>query len=136
MRNVSLPKSWQIQFFPIAWLVCIGVLGITLPVKAADQVIVQIGQTFLDASNEKTGLAAKDDRGELKKMAVKEIRLKKGDSIQFKNLDSVAHNVYSRDFDLKKQDPNDSKNVKFEQAGEFVVKCMIHPQMKFKLLVE
>src|SRR6266852_3637364 len=63
-----------------------------------------------------------------------EITIKPGDSIVFKNLDDVTHNVFSTTpgmaFDIRRQAPGSSSKVLFSGAGVAEVRCSIHPKMK------
>jgi plastocyanin len=64
----------------------------------------------------------------------REITIKIGDRITFKNADEVAHNVYSATpgmtFDLRRQAPGESSAVPFLKEGTSLVQCAIHPKMK------
>ncbi len=64
----------------------------------------------------------------------KEISVKVGDQVVFKNDDEVTHNVYSvtpgMAFDLKRQAPGASSTVPFPKEGTAEVLCSIHPKMK------
>ncbi|MEQ3660613.1 MAG: plastocyanin/azurin family copper-binding protein [Glaciecola sp.] len=75
-----------------------------------------------------------------KEFTVKEIKIKKGDSIEFVNEDPFFHNVFSLSdasmFDLGSFPQGGSKKVVFEEAGEIEVECAIHPNMKMKVVVE
>ena len=68
-----------------------------------------------------------------------EVSLSSGDAIVFVNDDSVAHNVFSRSpgfqFNLKLQKPGEKAKVVFDQAGEFTVRCAIHPRMELVVKV-
>lgn len=71
----------------------------------------------------------------------KEIKIKKGDEIDFKNEEKdVTHNVFSlgpkNAFELKTQAPGSSSKVKFDQPGQTDVECAIHTNMKLKVTVE
>ena len=75
-----------------------------------------------------------------KEFTVNEIKVKKGDSIEFVNEDPFFHNVFSLSdasmFDLGSFPQGESKKVVFEEAGEVEVECAIHPNMKMKVVVE
>ena len=75
-----------------------------------------------------------------KEFTVEEIKVKKGDSIEFVNEDPFFHNVFSLSdasmFDLGSFPKGESKKVVFEEAGEIEVECAIHPNMKMKVVVE
>lgn len=75
-----------------------------------------------------------------KEFTVKEITVKKGDSVEFLNEDPFFHNVFSLSdttmFDLGSFPKGESKKVVFEDVGEVEVECAIHPNMKMKVIVE
>lgn len=76
-----------------------------------------------------------------KEFSVKEIKIKVGDSINFKNEEKdVTHNVFSlgptNGFELKSQPPGKSSKVKFSKPGQADVECAIHQNMKLKVTVE
>jgi plastocyanin len=68
-----------------------------------------------------------------------EITIKPGDSIVFKNLDDVTHNVFSitpgMEFDIRRQAPGGSSKVPFNKEGVAEVRCSIHPKMKLLVTV-
>ena len=64
-----------------------------------------------------------------------EITIKRGDTIQFVNDDGdLLHHAFlqsdSFSFDSGDQDPGSTFEVKFTVAGQFTVRCAIHPKMK------
>ncbi len=69
-----------------------------------------------------------------------EITIKPGDSIVFKNLDDVTHNVFSitpgMEFDIRRQAPGGSSKVPFTREGVAEVRCSIHPKMKLLVTVK
>lgn len=75
-----------------------------------------------------------------KEFSQKEITIKKGDAISFKNAETnVTHNVFSlgpaNGFELKTQAPGESSTAKFAEVGVTEVECAIHPNMKLKVNV-
>lgn len=74
-----------------------------------------------------------------KKFTKKELKLKVGDVIEFKNADPFNHNVFSlsdaQTFDLGSYPQGQSKKVSFTQAGKVEVECAIHPEMKLNVEV-
>ncbi|HCI52476.1 MAG TPA: methylamine utilization protein [Gallionella sp.] len=74
-----------------------------------------------------------------KKFTKKELKLKVGDVIEFKNSDPFNHNVFSlsdaQTFDLGSYPQGQSKKVTFTQAGKVEVECAIHPEMKLNVEV-
>lgn len=67
------------------------------------------------------------------------ISIKAGESVRFTNDDTVSHNVHSRhsdaNFNVGLQKPGEQSDITFEKAGEFDVRCAIHPSMKMKVKV-
>jgi len=67
------------------------------------------------------------------------VTLNVGDTLVFHNEDPITHNMFSRskhhEFNLKMQEPGVDKRQKFEKAGEVLVRCAIHPQMKLVVKV-
>jgi plastocyanin len=65
--------------------------------------------------------------------------VKPGDSVVFKNMDNVVHNIVSLTeefkFDLGEFKPGMIKSVKFKQKGVVDVECTIHPEMKMTIFV-
>jgi len=74
-----------------------------------------------------------------KKFTKKDVKLKVGDSIEFKNADPFNHNVFSlsdaQTFDLGSYPQGQSKKVTFTQPGKVEVECAIHPDMKLNVEV-
>jgi plastocyanin len=73
-----------------------------------------------------------------KTFSATEITVKTTDSVIFRNDDSVAHNVFSKDaaFNLKIQPPGDKKAVTFDKPGTYQVRCAIHPKMMLTVTVK
>jgi plastocyanin len=75
-----------------------------------------------------------------KEFTTKELTIKKGDTISFKNLDPFFHNVFSlsdtKFFDLGSYPQGESKKIVFEEIGEVEVECAIHPTMLMTIKVE
>lgn len=75
-----------------------------------------------------------------KKFSQKTLTLKVGDSINFKNEDSFAHNIFSlsdtKTFDLGSYPQGQSKNVVFDKPGTVEVECAIHPDMKLNVEIK
>ena len=69
----------------------------------------------------------------------KEISIKVGESIVFKNNDQVTHNVFSvspgMEFDIRRQAPGMSSTIAFNKPGVAEVRCSIHPKMKLIVTV-
>jgi plastocyanin len=71
---------------------------------------------------------------------VETLKVKVGDKVQFKNMDSYFHNVFSLSdvqmFDLGSYPQGQSKSVTFDKPGKVEVECAIHPQMKMTVEVK
>lgn len=69
-----------------------------------------------------------------KAFSEKKLKIKVGDSVDFKNEDNVFHNIYSlsdtKSFDLGSYAQGQSKKVVFDKAGSVEIECAIHPDMK------
>lgn len=87
------------------------------PVLAADHVVSQKGKTF----------------------STKTLAIKVGDKVQFRNDDTVSHNIFSLSdpmtFDLGSYGPGQSKDMVFTKDGKFDVECATHPDMKMTVVV-
>lgn len=68
-----------------------------------------------------------------KKFSEDTLKIKIGDSIDFKNEDPWFHNVFSlsdvQNFDLGSYPKGQFKTVVFNKEGKLDVECAIHPQM-------
>jgi plastocyanin len=69
----------------------------------------------------------------------KSLRIKVGDSVDFRNDDAFFHNVFSlsdaKTFDLGSYPQGQSRKVTFDKAGVVDVECSIHPNMKMTIEV-
>ena len=92
-------------------------------------IILATSLTALAASESAHMISQKD-----KAFSEKEITIHPGESITFKNDDSVAHNVFSSspgfEFNLKNQAPGAEATQTFNQEGDCEIRCAIHPKMK------
>jgi len=68
------------------------------------------------------------------------IVVRAGDKIEFKNIDSVFHNIYSlskiMEFNLGAFDKGKSKTVVFDKKGTVAVECAFHSRMFIEVVVE
>jgi len=75
-----------------------------------------------------------------KQFSKKVLKVKVGDTVEFKNVDAIAHNIFSlsdaKSFDLGSFPQGQSKKVTFDAAGKVEVECSIHPNMKMVIEVE
>lgn len=62
----------------------------------------------------------------------------KGDTVSFVNDDKSKHNVMIRSLKYNSglQAPGESSDVTFDKAGNFKVRCAIHPKMKMTVTVK
>lgn len=70
--------------------------------------------------------------------SVADIRVQRGDSVRFQNADTFLHHiaVSAPGFSSGEQEPGQSLEVRFPSAGQFAVRCEIHPRMALTVLVE
>ena len=62
-----------------------------------------------------------------------------GDAVIIKNDDSVVHNILSKSSGLELnelQQPGDQTKIVFKDAGQWVIRCAIHPKMKLTINVQ
>jgi len=75
-----------------------------------------------------------------KQFSKKSLKVKVGDTVEFKNSDSIAHNIFSlsdiKSFDLGSYTTGQSKKVVFDKPGKVEVECSIHPSMQMVIEVE
>lgn len=75
-----------------------------------------------------------------KQFSKKSLKVKVGDSVEFRNSDPFAHNIFSlsdvKSFDLGSYGQGQSKKVTFDKAGKVEVECSIHPSMQMVIEVE
>jgi plastocyanin len=69
------------------------------------------------------------------------VKIKTGDVIVFKNNDTVTHNIQVVNADGDTDDkglakPGEVLKETFTKAGEYKIRCGIHPNMKVKVSVE
>ena len=74
------------------------------------------------------------------KFTKKTTEVKAGGVVTFHNSDDVIHNIMTIDEndmteDYGLQKPGETIKTKFEQQGEFQVRCSIHPKMKMTISV-
>lgn len=71
---------------------------------------------------------------------IDELFIKAGDSLTFVNGDPYAHNIYTRDpegwLDLGIQEEGERTSVVFDTAGNFDIRCRIHPKMRVIVSVQ
>jgi plastocyanin len=64
------------------------------------------------------------------------LAVKAGDTVTFKNDDSVPHNVKIDGRELGTQQPGESKTWTASKAGSYPYSCVIHPSMTGEITVE
>ena len=101
------------------------VLVILLPTLAvAEDIVVEQKDKAFVYKDSKTGV----------------LKVKVGAVVQFKNMDTYFHNVFSLSdaklFDLGSYPQGQSKSVTFDKAGTVEVECAIHPKMKMTVEVK
>lgn len=74
-----------------------------------------------------------------KAFTVKQLKVKQGDAVDFRNADPFSHNVFSlsdpKTFDLGTFGQGHAKKVVFDKPGVVEVECAIHPEMKMHVEV-
>ena len=75
-----------------------------------------------------------------KQFSKKSVKIKVGDTLEFRNSDPFAHNIFSlsdtKSFDLGSYPQGQSKKVTFDKPGKVEVECSIHPGMQMTVEVE
>jgi plastocyanin len=73
------------------------------------------------------------------------ITISAGESVEFTNDDSVSHRIVEGEDGTEVDDPafealelaaGDSSSVTFDEPGEYLVTCTIHPNMQMTVIVE
>jgi plastocyanin len=74
-----------------------------------------------------------------KAFSAKNMKVKVGDSVNFRNDDPFFHNVFSlsdtQSFDLGSYPQGQAKKVTFKKEGKVDVECAIHSEMKMVIEV-
>jgi len=88
-----------------------------------------------------TTLAAEFEVVQLNKaFGVSELKVKVGDTVNFKNNDAFAHNIYSlsdvKNFDLGSYQSGQTRKVVFDKPGTVDVECALHPGMKMTISIQ
>lgn len=99
--------------------VLIGALAIGAALAAAGVDIDQVNQKFSKSS----------------------VSIAAGDTVNFHNMDTVTHNINVIDAnavpeDQGLQDPGQTITKTFKLAGQYQIRCAIHPRMKMTVTVE
>jgi plastocyanin len=67
------------------------------------------------------------------------LKVKSGDTVDFRNEDEFFHNVFSlsdtKSFDLGSYPKGQGRKVTFDKPGTVEVECSIHPEMHMKIEV-
>jgi plastocyanin len=97
-----------------ASFVFIGAVAMLVSASAANAAIVQVaqqGRSFVPT----------------------EVTIHPGDVVQISNKDEFIHQIYvdstQMSFDSDEQPPGQSISITFPKAGDFPVRCHIHPKM-------
>ena len=103
----------------LQYVAALSVLALAMPALAADLGITQSNQTFSSAS----------------------LNVHAGDKVDFKNADTVTHNITIKTGegdadDLGLQKPGGTVSYKFEAKGVYRVVCSIHPRMKMTVTAQ
>jgi len=86
------------------------------------------GAVALASTNHTIGQAGKKFSEDVLTVAV-------GDTVVFKNDDTVKHNIIivKMRFNSGMQDPGKDAELTFDKAGSFKVRCGMHPKMKLTI---
>jgi plastocyanin len=106
--------------------------------------VVQGGKEFLgDLSRDDVAKLKKPNgrfiKSKVKKQALKEIKIKEGDSVTFFNYDRVSHNLSNKEMKVNIKQPkfeDKGYKVDFKKKGEYEIKCKVHPKMKILVKVD
>jgi len=75
-----------------------------------------------------------------KSFSMQKLVIKTGESVVFPNEDPFYHNVFSLSsgatFDLGSYPKGESREVTFDEPGEILVECAIHPTMQMTIEVQ
>ncbi len=75
-----------------------------------------------------------------RKFSMQTLKVKVGDTVNFKNDDTIPHNVFSlsdaKTFDLGSYPQGQSKKVIFDKPGTVEVECSIHSEMRLVIEVQ
>lgn len=103
---------------------------------ASEVILLQTGKTFVRGIEEAKAKEIADNRDEVKKYSFDELKIKQGDTVEFRNVDSVKHNVFLDDVFNFVQPYGSKDKFVFAKKGSYEVRCAIHPKMKIKIVVE
>ncbi len=110
-----MSKCIYFTFFKLAFAVSVSMAA--LAANAAEIVVSQKNKTFLPGT----------------------LKIKVGDTVEFRNDDTIFHNVFSlsdiKSFDLGSYPQGQSRKVIFDKPGIVEVECSIHPKMLMKIEV-
>ena len=112
------------------------ILSFAANVFAADFILLQTGKAFVKDIDEEKAKSIAENRDEVKKYSFDELKIKEGDSVDFRNVDSVKHNVVAEDLFNFVQPYGSKDKYKFTKKGSYNVRCAIHPKMKIKIVVD
>lgn len=93
--------------------------------------------TYAGVEASETAIVVSQHNREFSREAV---TIPQGEKIRFTNEDEFLHQVYVDTaefaFDSNEQSPGEDIEVAFTTAGEFEVRCGIHPRMSLKVTVQ
>lgn len=75
-----------------------------------------------------------------KKFSTSSLSIKIGDTVEFRNEDTVYHNVFSLSdvttFDLGSYGPGERRKVNFNMPGKIMIECAVHRDEKMSIEVK
>lgn len=101
---------------------CLVALACAMPAMAEEYTISQFHKSFV-----------------VDKQQIETLKIKVGDTINFRNEDRFFHNIYSlsdvKNFDLGSFRKGNFRAVTFDKPGIVPVECAIHPEMYMEIEV-
>lgn len=102
--------------------------------------LITLGLTILGFTSFNSALAAEHlvtQKG--KAFSAPSLKIKAGDTVKFRNDDTVAHNIFSlseaASFDLGSYNNGDARSQVFAKPGKVEVECALHPNMHMTIEV-
>ncbi|HEX2590431.1 MAG TPA: cupredoxin domain-containing protein [Rhizomicrobium sp.] len=115
---MSLTRRAQWVAVGLIGAVCAGADAVVAALADGNHTIVQNNRAFLPT----------------------EVTIRHGETLAFNNNDEFIHQIYvdspAMTFDSAEQPPGQSVKVTFPSAGDFPVRCHIHPKMKLLVHVK
>lgn len=102
--------------------------------------ILRIGVVILSLLSLEVYAASHTVSQKNKNFTTKSLQIKVGDTVEFKNEDTVYHNIFSlsdvTSFDLGSYGPSETKKIVFDKPGTVEVECAVHKNMTMTIVVK